>query len=59
VQEGGHRVWVERLKDPAVRTRLKHKMSADHAGNEFLGAERILLVSFRNEALRHRRRACF
>jgi N-acyl-D-amino-acid deacylase len=53
VQEGGHRAWVERLKDPAVRTRLKHEMSAEHAGNEFLGAERILLVNFRNEALRH------
>jgi N-acyl-D-amino-acid deacylase len=53
VQEGGHRAWVERLKDPDVRTRLKHEMSADHAGNEFLGAERILLVNFRNEALRH------
>ncbi len=53
VQEGGHRAWVERLKDPAVRTLLKHELSADRGGNEFLGAERILLVSFRNETLRH------
>ena len=28
-------------------------MSADGTGNEFVSAERILLVSFRNEALRH------
>ena len=53
VQEGGHHAWVERLKDPAVRTRLKREMSGDQAGNEFLSAEKILLVNFRNEALRH------
>ncbi|HLZ27661.1 MAG TPA: D-aminoacylase [Chloroflexota bacterium] len=53
VQEGGHQAWVERLKDPAVRGRLRHEMAGDHTGNEFVSAERILLVSFRNEALRH------
>ncbi|MGI9148922.1 MAG: N-acyl-D-amino-acid deacylase family protein [Chloroflexota bacterium] len=53
VQEGGHRAWVDRLKDPGVRTRLRHEMSAGQAGNEFLNAERILLVGFRNPTLRH------
>ncbi len=53
VQEGGHHAWVERLKQPAVRTRLEHEMATGEAGNEFLSAERILLISFRNPALRH------
>ena len=54
VQEGGHRAWVERLKDAAVRARLRHELStAGNAGsNEFLTADKILLVGFRNEALR-------
>ena len=54
VQAGGHRAWVERLKDPAVRARLRHELStAGAAGsNEFLAAEKILLVGFRNQALR-------
>jgi N-acyl-D-amino-acid deacylase len=53
VQEGGHQAWVERLKDPAVRTRLSHEMTGAADYNEFVSAERILLVSFRNEALKH------
>jgi N-acyl-D-amino-acid deacylase len=54
VQEGGHRAWVERLKDPAIRARLRQELSTagDHFDNEFLGAEKILLVGFRNEALK-------
>ncbi len=54
VQEGGHSAWVERLKDGAVRARLRHELStAGNSGaNEFLSAEKILLVGFRNEALR-------
>jgi N-acyl-D-amino-acid deacylase len=54
VQEGGHRAWVERLKDWAVRTRLRHELSttAQNGENEFLSAEKIMLVGFRNEALR-------
>src|SRR5919201_564913 len=27
VQEGGQRAWVERLKDPATRARIKHEMN--------------------------------
>ena len=54
VQEGGHAAWVERLKDAAVRARLRRELStASTTGlNEFLSAEKILLVGFRNEALR-------
>jgi N-acyl-D-amino-acid deacylase len=54
VQEGGHEAWVERLKDATVRARLRHELStAGNTGlNEFLSAEKILLVGFRNEALR-------
>jgi N-acyl-D-amino-acid deacylase len=55
VQEGGHDAWVARLKDPTVRERLRDELSTASARNEneFLGAEKILLVGFRNEALRH------
>jgi N-acyl-D-amino-acid deacylase len=54
VQEGGHRAWVERLNDPTVRARLRRELSTANAGgeNEFLNAEKILLVGFRNEALK-------
>ena len=54
VQEGGHRAWVERLRDPHVRQRLRDEMSTagQHAENEFLSAEKILLVGFRNQAMR-------
>ncbi len=56
VQEGGHDAWVARLKDPVVRKRLLAEMRGD-AGfdNAFVnagGAEGILLVSFRNPALK-------
>ncbi len=58
VQEGGHEAWVERLKDPAIRARVKREMN-DPAGdwdNTWLSAgspENILLVDFRNDSLRH------
>jgi N-acyl-D-amino-acid deacylase len=54
VQEGGHRAWVERLKDPSIRDRLRRELStaSDHGENEFLSAEKILLVGFRNDALK-------
>jgi N-acyl-D-amino-acid deacylase len=54
VQEGGHRAWVERLQDPSVRARLRHELSRTGAEqhNEFLGAEKILLIGFRTEALK-------
>lgn len=55
VQEGGHRAWVERLQDPAARARLRRELStaAGSGDNEFLSAEKILLVGFRNPALRN------
>ena len=46
VQEGGHNAWVARLKDPAIRERLVAEM-------DMIPPEDILLVSFRNDQLRH------
>ncbi len=57
VQEGGHRAWVTRLRDPAVRQRVVQDMTTP-AGtweNFYLLAgapENILLVGFRNEKLK-------
>jgi len=49
VQEGGHKAFVRRLKDPAVRDRL-------HEPNEMqlIPPEDILLVGFRSDRLRKR-----
>jgi N-acyl-D-amino-acid deacylase len=57
VQEGGHRAWVERLKDPAARARVKAEITAPRKGwensyHEAGSADRVLCVSFRNEALK-------
>ncbi len=57
VQEGGHRAWVERLKDPAVRERVKREMNLPSTDwdNGYLTAGvpgNILLVGFRNEKLK-------
>jgi N-acyl-D-aspartate/D-glutamate deacylase len=54
VQEGGHRAWVDRLRQPSLRARLRAELSiaAADGSNEFLSAEKILLVGFRNPALR-------
>jgi N-acyl-D-amino-acid deacylase len=54
VQEGGHRAWVERLRDARVRERVRQEMATGGArgDNEFLSAEKILLVGFRNPRLR-------
>jgi N-acyl-D-amino-acid deacylase len=51
VQEGGHAKWVERLKDPSVRARLRTEMSTG-TDNEFLRADHVLLVGFRSDALK-------
>ena len=58
VQEGGHRAWVTRLKDPAIRRRVKDEMSAPGADweNLYLAAgspENLLLVGFKNDSLKH------
>jgi N-acyl-D-amino-acid deacylase len=56
VQEGGYEQWVARLKDPAIRARLKKEMTAPTAEweNFFVGAgpEGILLSGFKTEALK-------
>jgi N-acyl-D-amino-acid deacylase len=57
VQEGGFKAWSERLRDPAVRTRVAAEMDAPAKDWENLylaaGAEGMLLVGFRNPDLRH------
>jgi len=52
VQEGGHRAWVARLQDSSIRARLRHELAraAAEQQNEFLGAQKILLTGFRNDA---------
>jgi N-acyl-D-amino-acid deacylase len=57
VREGGHKAWVERLKDPAVRQRLKIEMNTPTSewDNGFLAAgspDNILLVGFKNPDLK-------
>jgi len=56
VQEGGHRAFLSRLKDPAIRLRLAKEMSTptDQWENMFInaGPEKILLVGFKNDALK-------
>lgn len=57
VQEGGHRAWVERLKSPDMRARIKREMNTptDAWENMFLLAgspENILLVGFKSDALK-------
>jgi N-acyl-D-amino-acid deacylase len=57
VQEGGYEAWAGRLKDPAIRERLRHEMTtpSDKWENFYLAAgspENILLVGFRNDKLK-------
>jgi len=57
VQEGGHRAWVERLRDPDVRARLRREIalpSADweNSYHEAGDAAKVLCVSFKNDALK-------
>jgi N-acyl-D-amino-acid deacylase len=57
VQEGGHDAWVTRLKDPAVRRRVRQEMAAPGADWENLylaagSADNLLLVEFKNDSLK-------
>jgi N-acyl-D-amino-acid deacylase len=56
VQEGGYAAWVTRLKDPAIRARVRREMTTASDAWENLmaaaGGEGTLLVGFKNEALR-------
>jgi N-acyl-D-amino-acid deacylase len=58
VQEGGHDAWVERLKDPAIRRRVRREMSTptDEWENLYLDTgspEKVLLVGFKQDSLRY------
>jgi N-acyl-D-amino-acid deacylase len=57
VQDGGHDAWVERLQDPEIRARVAEEMRLPTAEweNFFVdaGPSNILLIGFRNPALRH------
>ena len=57
VQEGGHRAWIERLRDPAIREQVAREMviPSDEWESTYLAAgsaDKILLVGFKNEALK-------
>ena len=51
VQEGGLKAWIERLKDPAVRERLKKEMP-DEWRKAGRSADKTLLIAFKNEKLK-------
>ena len=58
VQEGGHDAWVERLKDPEIRTRLLGEIASDAEDWENLyfaagGPENVLFIGFKNPELKH------
>ena len=57
VQEGGHRAWVERLRDPSIRQRVRREMVTPSGewDSTYLAAgsaDNILLIGFKNEALK-------
>ncbi len=56
VEEGGHKEFIKRLKDPAIRARLIKEMSTptDKWENMYFntGPDGILLVAFKNDALK-------
>jgi N-acyl-D-amino-acid deacylase len=57
VQEGGLGEWIRRLRDPAIRERVKREMStpAEDWENLYAAAgspDRVLLVGFNNEKLK-------
>lgn len=57
VQDGGLEAWIERLKDPAIRARVKAEMDDPHPKtweNLFAGAgaEGTLLLAFKNPKLK-------
>lgn len=56
VQEGGYEAWAERLKDPLIRERLIVEIATPQDWeNLYLaagGPDKLLLIGFKNEALR-------
>ena len=58
VQAGGLEKWIERLKDPATRAKVKAEMANPDAKWENLlklagGPEKALLIGFKNPKLKH------
>jgi N-acyl-D-amino-acid deacylase len=58
VQEGGLDAWIERLRDPGIRERLVDEINTPTNDWENLylaagGADKILLIGFKNPALKH------
>jgi N-acyl-D-amino-acid deacylase len=51
VQEGGHKAWVARLKDPAIRERLKKEMVEEWQKGGRSG-DKILIISLKNDRLK-------
>lgn len=57
VQEGGHAAWVARLRDPAIRARVRQEIAApaDSWENNYTLAgspDNLLFVGFKNPALK-------
>jgi N-acyl-D-amino-acid deacylase len=57
VQDGGLEAWIDRLKDPATRARVKAEMLADNVPWENLlkragSPEKVLLLGFKNPKLK-------
>ena len=56
VQEGGYDKWVDRLKDPKIRAKVKKEMTSDAKDWENLGylagPDGVLFAGFRNSDLR-------
>jgi N-acyl-D-aspartate/D-glutamate deacylase len=51
VQEGGLKAWIERLKDPKVRERLRKEMPEEW-GKAGRSAEKTMLINFKNDRLK-------
>ncbi|GAC1702119.1 MAG: D-aminoacylase [Candidatus Limnocylindrales bacterium] len=57
VQDGGHRAWVTRLREPAIRARVRNEMRAPGSDWDNLyaaagSAENVMLLSFKNPILK-------
>lgn len=55
VQEGGLEAWRKRLKDPAIRERVRQDMHSDKYDNAFTSPgspDRILLMAFKSDKLK-------
>jgi N-acyl-D-amino-acid deacylase len=57
VQEGGYQKWAQRLKDPAIRERVRREMMTptDQWESLYLAAgspDKVLLVGFKNDRLK-------